>query len=238
MANQTLRGSATADGSVPPTATVARVMLRPIGSPLPLGALALVPPGLLLAGSQLGWFTTTDLKMLPLLLLGFAVPLQLVASVFGFLGRDALVGTGFALFTGTWLAFGLASLSAPPGHTSHLLGVFFLGVGGIFALLCGGGLAGGKAAAGAVILAGSARFIVSGLYEVTGSTALEHTGGIIGLVFAGVAAYVGLATLLEDSARRTILPIGRRGWARAALTEDLGAQLDQLEHEAGVREQL
>jgi uncharacterized protein len=76
-------------------------MLRPIGSPLPLGALALVPAGLLLAGSQLGWFTTTDLKMLPFLLLGFAVPLQLLASVLGFLGRDVLVGTGFGIFTGS-----------------------------------------------------------------------------------------------------------------------------------------
>jgi succinate-acetate transporter protein len=218
--------------------TVARVTLRPIGSPLPLGALTLAPSGLLLAGAQLGWFTTTDLKMLPLLLLGFAVPLQLMASVFAFLGRDSLVGTGFALFTGTWLAYGLTGLSAPPGQTSHLLGVFFLAVGGIFALLTGGGLAGGKAAAGAVILVGSARFVLSGLYELNGSTSLEHAAGIVGLVFVGVAAYVGLAALLEDNARRSILPLGRRGLARAAIGEDLNAQLRELEHEAGVREQL
>jgi succinate-acetate transporter protein len=226
------------DERVPPASTVARVMLRPLGSPLPLGALTLVPAGLLLAGSQLGWFSTTDLKMLPFLLLGFAVPLQLVASVFAFLGRDALVGTGFGIFTGTWLAFGLASLSSPPGHTSHLLGVFFLGVGGIFALLTGGGLAGGKAAAGAVIIAGSARFVLSGVYELTNSTGVEHAAGIVGLFFVAVAAYVGLATLMEDSARRSILPIGRRGLARAAFAEGLAAQLNELEHEAGVREQL
>jgi hypothetical protein len=233
-----MRASMNSDGRVPPAGTVARVTLRPIGSPLPLGALVLVPSGLLLAGSQLGWFSTSELKTLPFLLLGFAVPLQLVASVFAFLGRDSLVGTGFSIFTGTWLAYGLVSLSSPPGQTSHLLGVFFLAVGGIFAMLMGGGLAGGKAAAGAVILAGSARFILSGLYEMTGSTGVEHAAGIVGLVFAGVAGYVGFATLLEDSARRTILPIGRRGPARAAFAEGLEAQLDQLEHEAGVREQL
>jgi uncharacterized protein len=221
-----------------PDATVARVMLRPIGSPLPLGALALVPPGLLLAGSQLGWFSLTDQKMLPFILLGFAVPLQFVSSVFGFLGRDALVGTGFGIFTGTWLAFALASMSGPPGKTSHLLGVFFLAVGAIFALLTGGGLAGGKAAAGAIILVGSARFVLSGLYELLGSKGLEHAAGIVGLVFVGVACYVGLAALLEDSARHSILPIGRRGLARDAFTGGLGAQLAELEHEAGVREQL
>ncbi|MBV9311500.1 MAG: hypothetical protein JOZ73_11745, partial [Solirubrobacterales bacterium] len=104
-------------------------MLRPIGSSLPLGALALVPSGLLLAGSQLGWFSLSDQKLIPFLLFGFAVPLQLVASIFGFFGRDSLVGTGFGIFTGSWLAYSLASLSSSPGQTSHVLGVFFLSVG-------------------------------------------------------------------------------------------------------------
>src|SRR4051812_32679235 len=76
-------------------AAAARITLRPIGSPLPLGAFALVPSGLLLAGLQLGWFATAETTAIPLLLLGFAVPLQLVSSVLAFLGRDALVGTGF-----------------------------------------------------------------------------------------------------------------------------------------------
>lgn len=233
-----MSASATTNGSVPAGSTVARVTLRPIGSPLPLGMFALVPAGLLLAGSQLGWFTTSDLKMLPFLLLGFAVPLQLVASVFAFLGRDSLVGTGFSLFTGTWLAYALASLSSPPGQTSALLGVFFLSIGGLFVMLTGGGLVGGKAVAGAVTLAGSARFILSGLYELTASTGVERAAGIVGLVFVAVAAYVGLATLLEDNARRSILPIGRRGLARSAFADGLDAQLSELEHEAGVREQL
>jgi hypothetical protein len=226
------------DGRVAADATVARVTLRPIGSPLPLGALALVPSGLLLAGTQLGWFSASDQKMLPFILLGFAVPLQLVASIFAFLGRDSLVGTGFGIFTGTWLAYGLALLSSTPGATSHVLGVFFLAVGGAFAMLAGGGIVGGKAAAGAIIVTGSVRFVLSGLYELTNTTGLEHAAGIVGLVFVGVAAYVGCATLLEDNARRPILPIGRRGLAKAALEEGLEAQLRDLEHEAGVREQL
>ncbi len=46
------------------------------------------------------------------------------------------------------------------------------------------------------------------------------------------------ASLLKDNARRSILPIGRRGLARTALNEGLDAQLAELEHEAGVREQL
>jgi succinate-acetate transporter protein len=226
------------NGQIGPEQTVARVMLRPIGSPLPLGAFTLVPAGMLLAGLQLGWFSAHDAKAIPLLLLGFAVPLQLTASLLAFMARDSLVGTGFGLFTGVWLAFGLAGLSAGLTGTNHVLGVFFLAVGGVFALLMSGGLAGGKAAAGAIIVAGSARFILSGLYEITATPGVERASGIVGLVFVGVAGYVGLATLLEDSAKRRVLPMGRRARARAAIDEDLAAQLNQLEHEAGVREQL
>jgi len=81
-------------------------------------------------------------------------------------------------------------------------------------------------------------FLLSGLYELTSSTGVEYAAGIVGLVFVAVAAYVGLPTLLEDNARRSILPIGRRGLARSALSGELDAQLAELEHEAGVREQL
>jgi uncharacterized protein len=236
----TSASSASPRNGNPPDArsTVARVTLRPIGSPMPLGALALVPSGLLLAGLQLGWFSESDAAGIPLLLLGFAVPLQLVATIFAFLGRDSMVGTGFGIFTGSWLAFGLNGLVNGVTSTSHVMGVFFLAVGALFVLLMGGGVTAGKVAAGGIVFFGSLRFILSGLYELTSSTGVEHAAGVIGLVFVGVAAYAGLAALLEDTARRTILPIGRRGTAAAALTHGLDAQLAELEHEAGVREQL
>ncbi len=226
------------NGQLRPDATVARVTLRPIGSPLPLGAFALVPAGLLLAGLQLGWFPTSDSKSIAFLILGFAVPLQLLASTLAFLARDALVGTGFGLFTGVWLAFGLAEVSGSAGKTSPVLGVFFLSCGGIFLMLTGGGFASGKVAAGAVIVAGAARFILSGLYELTAGAGVEHAAGVVGLVFVGVAGYVGFAALIEDAAHRQILPLGRRAAARAAIEDGLDAQVTQIQHEAGVREQL
>lgn len=119
-----------------------------------------------------------------------------------------------------------------------MLGVFLLSTAGIFEMLMGGGLVGGKAAAGIVILAGAARFLLSGLYQLASTTGIEHAAGIVGLVFVGVACYVGLATLLEGNARHPILPIGRRDLARSAFGEDLAAQLEEIEHEAGVGEQL
>ena len=226
------------NGHLAPDATVARVVLRPIGSSLPLGAFALVPSGLLLSGLQLGWFTDADAKSIPFLLLGYAVPMQLIACVFAFLARDSLVGTAFGVFSGTWLAYGITGITSGVTQTSHVLGVFFLAVGGLLAMLSGGAIVGGKIAAGAIVVAGSARFILSGLYELMGSSGLEQAAGIVGLVFVGVAAYTGLAALLEDNARRPILPVGRRGLASVAISEGLNGQVEGLEHEAGVREQL
>src|SRR5437868_6472351 len=45
-----------------PGETVARVTLRPIGSPLPLGAFTLVPSGILIAGQQLNWFSPAEAR--------------------------------------------------------------------------------------------------------------------------------------------------------------------------------
>jgi uncharacterized protein len=53
-----------------------------------------------------------------------------------------------------------------------------------------------------------------------------------------IAVYGGLAFLLEDLAGRTILPLLRRGDARAAIEHDLDAQFAGLPDEAGVRHTL
>ena len=47
-----------------------------------------------------------------------------------------------------------------------------------------------------------------------------------------------VGTSREDSAHRSILPIGLRRRARAAIEEGLESQLRGLQQEAGVREQL
>jgi hypothetical protein len=49
---------------------------------------------------------------------------------------------------------------------------------------------------------------------------------------------VGVAALVEDAAHRSILPLGRRASARAAIDEGLECQLSELQQEAGVRERL
>lgn len=71
-----------------------------------------------------------------------------------------------------------------------------------------------------------------------GGDGLEQAAAIVGLALGASAVYAGLALLLEDARRDTLLPVFRSGRARAAVEGGLGAQLTKVENEAGVREQL
>jgi uncharacterized protein len=214
-----------------------RIMLRPLGSPLPLGLLALAPAGLLLSCLQLGAFSLAEGKSVALIVLTFAAPLELIAAVLCFLARDMLGGSGLGLFAGAWLASGTVLLSSPPGAASPAFGVFLLAISAAMIVLIASA-AGGKAGPAAVMAVGSARFLLAGLYELTSSTGVEHAAAIVGFVLAGIAIYTSLATALEDIHGEGKLPIGRRGRAAAALQGDMGDQLAGLEREAGVRQQL
>src|SRR5437764_719783 len=103
-----------------------RITLRPIASPLPLALLAVMTGGLLLACYQIGAFPLKDQHTIALILLGFVVPLELIAVVFCFLARDTVAATGFGLFAGAWFASALTLLNSAPSQTDKAFGVFLL----------------------------------------------------------------------------------------------------------------
>src|SRR4051794_32949617 len=146
-----------------------RVNLRPIGSPLPLGILALIPAGVTLSVLQIGGLQGSEGATVALVLIAFVGPLQLITSGLSFLARDTVAGTAaLGLFAGAWLATGLTLMSLPPGATSPALGVFLISVAACFLLLVAGA-AFGKAGPAIVIVVGAARFLLAGLYEIDGS---------------------------------------------------------------------
>jgi succinate-acetate transporter protein len=202
-----------------------RVILRPIGNPLPLGFLALAGATLLVSGLQLGWLEPSQGKDVALVLVAFVFPLQLVTSVFGYLGRDVVAGTGMGVLSGTWLSVGLVMLTSPAGSTSDALGLFLL-LAGLAMLVPAIAAASGKLVAVAVLGTTALRFACTGMYELTASKTWEDVAGVVGLVLCGVAVYAALAIALEEARRATVLPTGRRG-----------AGLD-VAHEPGVRSQL
>jgi succinate-acetate transporter protein len=214
-----------------------RIMLRPIGNPLPLGFLALAAATLLVSSLQLGWLASDQGRHVALILIAFVFPLQLVTSVFGYLGRDVVAGTGMGVLAGSWLSVGLVTLTSPAGSTSEALGLFLL-LAAAAMLVPAAAASSGKLAAFAVLAMTALRFALTGLYQLTASHSWETAAGVTGLLLCALALYAALAMALEDANRATVLPLGRRGAGRAALAGGLDDQLERIEHEAGVREQL
>jgi succinate-acetate transporter protein len=215
----------------------ARIVLRPIGNPLPLGFLALAAATLLVSGLQLGWLDPSDGKAVALILIAFVFPLQLLASILGYLARDVVAGTAMAVLAGSWLSIALVALTSAPGSTSDALGLFLL-ISAISMLVSASAAATGKLVPAAVLATTALRFATTGAYQLSASSAWKHAAGIVGLVLCALAVYAALAMALEDAARRTRLPLGRRGAGYGSLSGGLDEQLESIEHEAGVREQL
>jgi len=80
---------------------------------LPVGFLALAAGSFLVSAQQLHWFEPVEASRVALFLIGFVAPLQLLAAIFGYLGRDIVAGTGMAILAGTWLITGLILQDLP-----------------------------------------------------------------------------------------------------------------------------
>jgi succinate-acetate transporter protein len=214
-----------------------RVTLRPIASPMPMGFVGLAVATLLVASLNLSWIPPSEGQTVALALIAFVFPLQLSTSIFALLARDGVAGTAMAILAGTWLTTGLVMLTSPPAATSQALGILFL-IAAVAMMWPAIGASMGKVGVAAVLFGTVARFATAGVYQLTGDGAWAAVTGWIGVALGVLALYAALALLLEGVAKRTVLPMGRRGRGRAAAEGGLTAQLIDLTHEPGVRQQL
>ena len=81
-----------------------RIVLRPIGSGLPLGFFSFGIGMLLLGCLAIGWIPVSEQKQVGMILMSFVFPLEVVATVMAFLARDTLGATTLGLFTTSWAA--------------------------------------------------------------------------------------------------------------------------------------
>lgn len=215
----------------------ARVFLRPVGNPLPLGFLGLTVATLVMASLNLGWVPTAQQHEVALVLIVFAFPTQGLATVFGFLARDAVVASGIGTQAASWLTIGLLLLTSAPGGRNEALG-FFLFVSAA-ALLSAVAVSVQSKLIPALVMTGTVvRFSLTGLYEWTGSHSWERAAGWEGLALACLALYAAIAVDLESSRGRPVLPLFRHGGGRRAVFGSPEDQVRGVEHEAGVREEL
>jgi len=213
-----------------------RIMLRPIGSGLPLGFFAF-GIGMFLYGAQgAQWVPVTEAKTVGLLLVSFVFPLELIATIVAFLARDTLGATTLGLFTTSWLALGWADYASPPGSTSVTLGVYLFGFATAALLLALTSL-GGKPFFSVLLAVAVARMVLSGVYEIGAAHEWYRISGGVGIALTALALYGGSALALEDAHQRELLPLFRRGAAEQAF-QGYDTQLERLEAEPGVRQQL
>lgn len=213
--------------------TPARVFLRPLGTPLPLGFVGLVVATSVLSSFNLGWIPVSEQHQVALVLMAFAFPLQLISTVLLFLARDAAAGAAIGVQSVTWLSLGLLLETGRPGALSATAGILLFAAA---AALLPSALTSctSKLVPGLVMVAVALRYVLTGLYEKLGTVGWEHAAGWEGIVVAGMAIYAALASDLEGSFRRTVLPMGRR----EPLEQRLSHQFPGIEREPGVRQQL
>jgi succinate-acetate transporter protein len=213
-----------------------RIMLRPIGSGLPLGFFSFGIGMLLLGCSAIGWIPVGEQKNVGMMLMAFVFPLELIATIVAFLARDTLGATTLGLFTTSWLALGWADYASAPGTTSVTLGIYLFGFGTAALLLA---LMSTRVKPFFSVLLGVAvaRMVLSGVYEIGGVHAWYKISGGFGIALAALAMYGGTALALEDARQQELLPLFRRGGADQAF-QGYEAQLERLEAEPGVRQQL
>lgn len=220
-----------------PAAPGTRVVLRPLATPLPLGFLALALATTMFSAVQLGWIPPGEGRVAGYTALFATVPLQLLASVFGFLGRDPVAATGMGILSGSWAVAAITTLTSPPGAVSEGLGVLLL-VAGVAMMVPAAAAMGSKIVPAVVMAVAGTRFIATGVHELTGSAGWQTAAGWVGVALAVLAVYAALALELEGARERTVLPLGRRGAGKAAMAGEGPLQPADLVREAGVRPQL
>jgi uncharacterized protein len=213
-----------------------RIVLRPVGSPLPIGFFSFGVGMLLVGCLSIGWIPVAEQKDVGMMLIAFVFPLELIATVIAFLARDTLGATTLGLFAASWLTIGWTDLVSPPGKTSIALGIYLFGFGAVaFMLALMSTL--GKPFFTALLLVAVARMVLAGYYEIGGTHEWGKISGGFGIALAALAMYGGAALSLEDARHRQLLPLFRRGKADEAF-QGFDAQLERLEAEPGVRQQL
>ena len=221
----------------PTTAPRTVVTLRPLAGPLALGFFGLAAATFVVSGLQLGWVEPSQGRQVAICILAFTVPLQLTASLFGFLARDGVAATGMGLLSGTWAAVGFVTFAGKPGSTSDGLGLFLL-VAGVAIWAPASSALASKLVPALVLATAGLRFLVTGLYQLTSSEAWKDTAGVIGLLLAAFAIYAAYAAEFEDVLKRPLLPLGRRGKGERAVNGVYAEQIANVAREPGVRQQL
>ena len=218
----------------PDLRAMTRIVLRPIGSPLPLGFFTVAIDNVVVSTLQWGVLPAADQRAVALIVFP-AFVVQVIVGIFALGARDSIAGTLMLSFATTWLVDALVFYVDPSG-AGAALGVFYIVFAVFVSLMLTSALL--KRALAAVLAVAFPRFLIAGIAELSGSQVLAQVGAVLGFLLGAVALYTAFALLMEDSRGREVLPIGRLGAARQATHGTLADELRDIERQPGVRRTL
>lgn len=219
------------------TLAMTRIVLRPLGSGLPLGFFGFGVGITLATALQLGFIPPSEQQHVAVVGLAFCAPLELLAAVFALLSRDAGAASAMGMFGCFWTVTGIGWLMAPfnapsvtTGILDMMLATFLAGLAVITFM--------GKPMLFVFLVFATLRMAASGAVALGIPGPYAQISDVTGVLLVASSIYGGLAFLYEDVRQRELLPVFRVGQARKALEGDIASQVERVEHEAGVRSQL
>lgn len=160
----------------PDPASVARIVVRPLGSALPLAFFAF-PVGTVLLGTfEFRWTPPSEGPLFAAALLGCVAPLELRACVLGFLSRDTGSATAMGVLGSGWIVVALSFPLAGPSAMTNTLGTFLIMEA--LAVLCIGFVAvSGKPFLSTLLFLSAARFFLAALVQCDVASVLRVPAG-------------------------------------------------------------
>ena len=195
------------------------IALLPVAAPSILGLFGFAAATFLVAANLAGWYGTAET---PLILFPFALAAggiaELLAAMWACVSRDGLATAMHGIWGSFWIGYGLYSLLIalgvlPPATTDATAAVAFgLWLVVLSAITLVGAIAATteNIALTTVLATLAASSVLLAIAFLGGVPVIQTIGGYVLLAPAVLASYLAAAMMLEATAERAVLPIGRR----------------------------
>jgi succinate-acetate transporter protein len=152
----------------PDLRSMTRIVLQPIGSPMPLGFFTVAIDSVLVSALQWGLLPAADGRAVALIVFP-AFVVQVIVGIFAFRARDSIAATLMMSFATTWLVDALIFYVNPVG-AADALGIFFVVFAVFAAFMPASALP--KRALAAVLAVAVPRFLIAGIADLAGNQTL------------------------------------------------------------------
>ncbi|WP_433555803.1 acetate uptake transporter [Pseudonocardia xinjiangensis] len=197
------------------------IALLPVAAPSILGLFGFAASTFMVAASLAGWYGNAEA---PLILFPFALAAggiaQLLAGMWAYRAQDAVATALHSMWGLFWIGYGLYTLLIALGVVPATSSAAAVAFGVWFVVLAAITWLGAVAAATenialtavlGTLATGSTLLAIALLRDVP---VVQTIGAYVLLVSAALACYLAAAMMLEATAKRVVLPIGKRRTAR------------------------